>query len=127
MQCQEDLRVLSDLDFLFQSRLTYQQEAIELLINTPTQILETTLRYIKELPDFSSDSIEKVIWQAGDEFNVNHKDMAGLIRLAITGAKVSPDLFGIMSLLGKETVIILINPAFVIQSLTPHSYLINAK
>jgi len=113
--CKSRTRVLSDLDFLFQTNLTYQQEIVGNLKSLSSNILETLLYFINDLSDFSSSKIEEAIWQAKKEFDISRADMGLLIRLAITGSKVSPDLFAIMSLLGKENVIKRINSFLLIQ------------
>lgn len=54
------------------------------------------------LKDFTHDSIEQVIRSAAVELGVKLGDLAQALRVALTGRTVSPSLFDIIAILGKE-------------------------
>ncbi|MFO8035953.1 MAG: glutamate--tRNA ligase [Anaerolineales bacterium] len=59
----------------------------------------------QEVPVITQDTAEKPLRELADELDLKAGQLFGLLREALTGQKVSPPLFDIISILGKETVI----------------------
>ncbi|RMG67685.1 MAG: glutamate--tRNA ligase [Calditrichaeota bacterium] len=60
---------------------------------------------LSELETFSETEIERVIRQLAEEKGISAAKLIHPIRLALTGVTVSPGLFELMSVLGRETVL----------------------
>ena len=52
--------------------------------------------------DFTHDVLETVLRSAAEEFSIKLGQLAAPLRVAITGKSVSPSLFEVMSILGKQ-------------------------
>jgi glutamyl-tRNA synthetase len=52
--------------------------------------------------DFTHDALESLLRSAAEEFSIKLGQLAAPLRVAITGRSVSPSLFEVMSILGKE-------------------------
>ncbi len=59
----------------------------------------------QEVPVITRDTAEKPLRELADELDLKAGQLFSLLREALTGQKVSPPLFDIISILGKETVI----------------------
>jgi glutamyl-tRNA synthetase len=59
----------------------------------------------QEVPVITRDTAEKPLRKLADELDLKAGQLFGLLREALTGQKVSPPLFDIIAILGKETVI----------------------
>ncbi len=69
-----------------------------------TYLAEATDR-LAQLENFSEEAIEQVIRQLAEEKGLSAAKLIHPIRLALTGVSVSPGLFELMSVLGKQTVV----------------------
>ena len=67
-------------------------------------VTRNKLMHIKKYPELK-ENIEEVVRTTADSLNVNASALIHPARLALTGFRVSPGLFEVMALLGKETVI----------------------
>jgi len=59
----------------------------------------------REVPVITRDAVEKPLRELADELDLKAGHLFGLLREALTGQKVSPPLFDIMAILGKEEVL----------------------
>ena len=64
-----------------------------------------------EVPVITRDTVEKPLRELADELDLKAGHLFGLLREALTGQKVSPPLFDIMAILGKEEVLNRLNQA----------------
>ncbi|MFO7944109.1 MAG: glutamate--tRNA ligase [Anaerolineales bacterium] len=64
-----------------------------------------------EVPMITRDTVEKPLRELTDELDLKAGHLFGLLREALTGQKVSPPLFDIMAILGKEEVLDRLNQA----------------
>jgi glutamyl-tRNA synthetase len=58
-----------------------------------------------EVPVITRETVEKPLRELADELDLKAGHLFGLLREALTGQKVSPPLFDIMSILGKKEVL----------------------
>ena len=64
--------------------------------------LELVRQRLETCPDFSPETVEKTIRGLAAELDIKAAELIHPIRLALTGSRVSPSLFELMSLLGKD-------------------------
>lgn len=70
--------------------------------NRDTTILEKIKSYLEETETLDEKSFENMIRNVSAEFNVKVVTVAQQLRIALTGKTVSPGLFDIISVIGKE-------------------------
>jgi len=73
--------------------------------------LSHTSKCLIHLDDFKADKIEIAIRYLAEQMQISAAKLIHPIRLALTGFSVSPGLFEVMEVLGKETVLRRINNA----------------
>ena len=106
----ERLTVLGDTTpmagFLFAAKLDYDGGALvpKRLDGARTaRVLERALDLVDAACGPDEDPAEQAFRTAADELGVKFGDLMMPVRVAITGARVSPPLFGSMRILGAET------------------------
>ncbi|MCY4376594.1 MAG: glutamate--tRNA ligase [Spirochaetaceae bacterium] len=106
----ERLTVLGDTipmaGFLFAAELDYDGGALvpKRLDGARTaRVLERSLDLVDTACGPDEEAAEQVFRTAADELGVKFGDLMMPVRVAITGARVSPPLFGSMRILGAET------------------------
>jgi glutamyl-tRNA synthetase len=57
------------------------------------------------LPSFEEETLEEALRPLVEELGLKAGQLFGIIRVAATGKKVAPPLFGTLSVLGKERVL----------------------
>lgn len=77
----------------------------DLTIRETRQLAEKVLEILRELPDMQVSTSEPPLRQFVEETGLKPAQVFGLVRVAVTGQKVSPPLFESMEIIGKETVI----------------------
>jgi glutamyl-tRNA synthetase len=93
-------------NFFFQAPTTYDAKALKKAIKEDTpELIQELIQVITPISDFSSENLQTVIkgWITAKEIGFG-KVMQPL-RLSLVGAMKGPDVFDIMSLLGKDTTI----------------------
>jgi glutamyl-tRNA synthetase len=108
---QERLKKLTDavewVDFFFVDQITYDPS---LLVGKKMTTAESlaALRRAREtlaaLPDFEEETLEEALRALVQELGLKAGQLFGIIRVAATGKKVAPPLFGTLSILGRERV-----------------------
>lgn len=109
---QERMKTLRDFSnrarffFVDTDNLEYQQEVVEqiLMKDGTKQILEQVKLTLSKLEPFDTNSIEKSIRNLAEELNIKAAQIIHPLRVALTGNKVSPGIFEVVKLLGKEKV-----------------------
>jgi glutamyl-tRNA synthetase len=77
----------------------------DLSVKQSYELAERILAILKELPDMQVSTTEPPMRQLVEETGLKPAQVFGLIRVAVTGQKVSPPLFESMEIIGKNTVI----------------------
>ncbi|MGB9736474.1 MAG: glutamate--tRNA ligase [bacterium] len=94
------------MDYYFKDDIEYDENAEKKLFKSENIIhLEKIKSKLSEVQDFSKNNIEAVIKEYVSASGLKLGDVAQPLRLAVTGRTVSPGLFEIMEILGKEKVI----------------------
>ena len=108
---QDRLKVLEDIEeqhsFFFQEPPQYHEEAVNQFIRqdgVAKRLLALKDR-LSRLPSFETSAIEETTRALISEEQLPSKDLIHPARVAVTGRSVSPPLFEVISILGKEKVL----------------------
>ena len=122
----ERLKTLSDaaplVSFIFKNQIVYTpEELIQKGMNDQqTHNLLIKVREIISLRDIvTADEIESDLRKLAGDLDVKVGQLLGTIRLATSGQRVSPPLFGSLEILGRDRVVVLLDKA--IEMLTGDS------
>jgi glutamyl-tRNA synthetase len=94
--------------FLFKADIIVQ--ASELIGDKLTQqqfveIMRRSYQVLESLTEITKDITEPPMRELVEELNLNAGQVFGMIRVAVTGQKVSPPLFETMEIIGKDKVL----------------------
>jgi len=92
--------------FYFTEPITYDKASDDKFL-TPDllELFEGIYRKLGQIPAFDQETLEKTFMSFLDETGVKFKRLAQPLRVALTGKTVSPGLFEVMEVLGKERVL----------------------
>ncbi len=109
---QERLTSLADVvewtDFFFTDKLEVEPERLvekRMTAEQAIQVLEQSYQVLSELPAFDEQSIEAALRAKAEEMGLKARQFFGTLRIAATGKKVAPPLFGTLAILGREKVL----------------------
>ncbi len=92
--------------FYFQEEITYDDQADQKFLNTDVINLLNDLRQeLANIKEFSHQNLEKVFVDFLEEKQIKLKKVAQPLRVALTGRTMSPGLFEIMEVMGREKVL----------------------
>ena len=92
--------------FYFVEEVTYEEKAArKFLTREIVPVLEELKRRLEALPAFEEKALEDLFRGLAEEYQLKLKHVAQPVRVALTGRTVSPGLFEIMDILGRETVL----------------------
>jgi len=95
-------------DFFFVDELHYDPQLLiqkKMTVAQARQVLDESHRVLSALPSFDEDAIEKALRAKAEEMGLKARQFFGTLRIAITGKKVAPPLFGTLAILGREKVL----------------------
>ncbi len=109
---QERLKRLSDapslLGFFFTEELSYAAELLiqkKMDLGSTMQALVAAEEALGQCTVFDEEELEAILRPLAEELGLKAGQFFGVIRIAVTGRKVAPPLFGTISVLGKEKVL----------------------
>ncbi|HAS28370.1 MAG TPA: glutamate--tRNA ligase [Dehalococcoidia bacterium] len=118
---QERVKKLNEIaeltDFFFTENLEYDPNILvakKTSRETTGIMLETALKELGELPDFTEEALENILRPMAEKLEVKTGQLFGTLRSATTGREAAPPLFQTMAVLGKERCIKRINEALVV-------------
>ncbi len=90
--------------FFFAETLAYDREDFYGLLSFPVEVWQTLTQKLESLKstDWTKGVIEELVRNIIAQSKVNPKDLLMVLRLAVTGKRVSPPLWESMEILGKE-------------------------
>lgn len=92
--------------YFFEDPIDYDKEGVEKYWKSETgRLLGEFVEVLGKIEDFSAFEIESKLRKFAEEKNVKASELIHPIRLSITGMRISPGLFEVMEVLGKETTI----------------------
>jgi glutamyl-tRNA synthetase len=103
----ERITVLSEasgmLGFLFTEELHFEPEAIAQLPAQAGEIAQLAVAALAEVTDFSTAEIQRVLSEALiEKAGLKPRDAFAVVRVAVSGRRVTPPLFECLEILGKE-------------------------
>ncbi len=105
------LRLLNEFvtygEYLFHDPITYDEDAAKKYLQSPDtqEHIQALLNRYKSCNDFNSDIAEASLRALSETLDIKAATLIHPLRIAITGFAVSPDVFDVCAILGKETVI----------------------
>ncbi len=91
--------------FYFRDEFTYDEKSREKWLNDEgKKILSIIIDRLEKLADFSEHAIAEVFKKLIDETGKKMLDVAQPCRVALTGTTVSPGIYEVMAILGKDAV-----------------------
>jgi glutamyl-tRNA synthetase len=109
---QERLVTLADAvawtDFLFADELHYDPQLLvqkKMTAEQARQVLAESQQVLGALPSFDEAEIEGALRAKAEEIGLKARQFFGTLRIAATGKKVAPPLFGTLAILGREKVL----------------------
>jgi len=103
------LKVMSELvkfgRYFWEDPVEYDEEAVERFWpdRQVNAIMEKWVERLELIQDFNSEVIEEELRTLADQEGIKAAQLIHPTRIAVTGMGVSPDLFAVMELLGKDT------------------------
>jgi glutamyl-tRNA synthetase len=92
--------------FYFQDDVTYEEKGDkQFLKRNILELLEGLLGRLEKTPDFNQSGLEKTFVTFLEEKEIKLGKVAQPLRVALTGKTVSPGIFEVMEVLGKESVL----------------------
>ncbi len=108
----ERLRVLGDvsemLDFAFVDRIVYDPEELiqkQMDRQGVRRVLEAAATAFETLADFSEEQVEHTLRTLVAASESKPRQFFGVVRVAVTGKRVSPPLFETIAILGRQVVL----------------------
>ncbi|MBW1698743.1 MAG: glutamate--tRNA ligase [Deltaproteobacteria bacterium] len=98
--------------FYYQENIVYETAAADKVLKPDAlKPLTLILKALERLEDFSEKNLEAVFKEVMDETGLKMGKIAQPVRVALTGKTVSPGIFEIVTVLGKERVVARIRKA----------------
>jgi glutamyl-tRNA synthetase len=104
-------------DFFFQSEVSPLPEDLlgkNLTAEESTEAARQAYEILQSIPDFNHESTEPPMRALAEEMGLKAGQLFGILRVAVTGKKISPPLFESMEIIGKETVLHRIENAIIL-------------
>ncbi|HIP96696.1 MAG TPA: glutamate--tRNA ligase [Anaerolineae bacterium] len=108
----ERLKTLADIvalaDFFFLEEITYDPQLLiakKMTAADCAAALDRVIEILESLPDFSEETLETALRGLAGDLGLKAGQLFGIIRVAVTGKKVAPPLFGTLRILGRERVL----------------------
>ena len=106
---QERLKRLGDVvglaDFFFADEIAHDPATLvgkKMTLEASMAALEKAIATLESLSDFGEQTLETALRALANDLGLKAGQLFGIIRLAVTGKKVSPPLFGTLHVLGRE-------------------------
>jgi glutamyl-tRNA synthetase len=96
------------LTYMVNNEYPFEPQAVEKFLKADTikPILKEIEQRFSHIDEFNAENAEKVIRSLAEEKNIPAKDIIHPLRVVLTGKDVSPPLFELMEIIGKENVLI---------------------
>ncbi|NJS15051.1 MAG: glutamate--tRNA ligase [Sphingopyxis sp.] len=97
------LDVTAGAMFLFALRpLVMEEKAAQLIEEAPAGLLTAATARLRALPDWTTDSVEAAVREEAEAAGLGLGKLAQPLRAALTGQAVSPGIFDVLLLLGRD-------------------------
>ncbi len=95
-------------DFFFTDELHYDPQLLiqkKMTAEQTRQVLAESHQVLSALPTFDEAAIEEVLRAKAEEMQLKARQFFGTLRIATTGKRVAPPLFGTLAVLGRNKVL----------------------
>lgn len=106
---QERMKTLNDAvaltGFFFEDKIVYEPQALiakKMDVATSLIALQRACAVLTGLDVFDQEGLENTLRALADELSLKAGQLFGIIRVAVTGRKVAPPLFGTLAVLGRH-------------------------
>ncbi len=92
-------------DFFFTAELDYDPQLLigkKMTAEESLAALARARETLASLPAFDEEALEPALRARAEEMGLKAGQLFGVIRVAVTGKKVAPPLFGTLTVLGRE-------------------------
>jgi len=83
--------------------LTMDEKAVEVLKAAPQGLLSATAKRLREIDDWTTEELEAAVRAEAEAAELGLGKLAQPLRAALTGRTVSPGIFDVLLLLGRDT------------------------
>jgi glutamyl-tRNA synthetase len=107
------------IGFLFRDEVTPAPEDLvggKMTVEESVTVARRALAVLESLPEITLEAAEPPMRQLAEELGLQAGQLFGILRVAITGQKVSPPLFESMEIIGREKVLERVGRAVVLLS-----------
>lgn len=96
--------LINQSDFFLKKNISYEQEAFDNILNNKTakNILMQLSERLSKIHAFDLETVENICRGLAEEKGIKFGEIVHPVRVALTGRTVSPGLFDVIVLLGKE-------------------------
>jgi glutamyl-tRNA synthetase len=96
------------LSYILKNDYRFEEQAVEKFLREDKikQILKQLIEQLEKLEDFHQEKIENIIRSLAEEIKIEAKEIIHPLRVVLTGKEISPPLFELMEIIGKENVLI---------------------
>lgn len=96
--------VVEMAEYFFTDDYEYNEKAVRKVFSKPqaADILRFALDAVSSAPDLSEESLKPIFVQGQEKFGVKMGEIIQPIRVAVTGTNVSPGIYEVLELLGRE-------------------------
>lgn len=109
------LDIADSIDYFYAENIEFQEKAKTKFLKPAIKpVLEDIKNKLSSLSSFNMDEMHKVFDEVMEESELKLGKIAQPVRVALTGGTVSPGIFEVMDILGKEEVLKRLNAAIAI-------------
>ena len=104
--------ITNSLGYFYAEQVTYDEKAADKFLKPEIlDVLRDLTEKLSSLEDFTIDNMHAVFEQVMEERDLKLGKIAQPVRVALTGGTVSPGIFEVMNIMGKDTVLERLNKA----------------
>jgi len=99
--------VIDYAKYFFTDDYEYNEQVVESILDKPgiEDILEYIYDALESVPEFTEEHIKPLFKEGLEKFDVKMGGLIQPIRVALTGSNISPGIYDVLELLGKERVL----------------------
>jgi glutamyl-tRNA synthetase len=100
------LDIVNSADYFFTDEIKFHEKAKNRFLTTESlPIFEKLINKLSKLDEFTIEELQRIFQEIIDESGLKLVDVAQPTRVALTGGTVSPGIFEVIEILGKDQVI----------------------
>jgi glutamyl/glutaminyl-tRNA synthetase len=84
----------------------YGTDALELISRTDKVMVDELIESFYKLYDYSVDSVKMIVTLISQKLQCKLKDVTVILRVILTGQKIGPSLYDLITVLGRDRVVL---------------------